>query len=516
MFLATFRFFVFLGVSLAVYYVLPGKFRPVWLLAASTGFYILAGTAYTIVYPVITILSVWRGTRRIEKNRKDPAACRRTFHVVLWLNVGILAALKYTNFLLRNLFLVLHLTGSSAPAPVTAWRASLGVSFYTLQALSYLIDVYWGTVQADDSLVHVALFTSWFPQMSSGPISRWKQLSPQLYTPHAFNWDRFCGGLMRMLTGLAKKLVLAENLGIYVNALFDGEQVYNGWMIWAGMIAYLVQLYADFSGCMDLVLGAAQCFGIEMAENFDRPFHSRSIQEFWKRWHITLGAWAQDYIMFPILHSRCWNRMRKTLRKRFGKEFSRTFPSYLAMLILWLFIGIWHGGDWRYVMEMVWFWLVIMCGQIFASSLSVIKKKCGIREDGRGWQYFQSVRTALIFMTGVTLFRARSTSEGIRRILRAVRPRYLSVSHTASQIRTFLSGFGTVDLKKSAVCIAFGLTVLLFESHLHSRGSSMPAWLGKRRLVIRWLLLYALIFGVLLFGVYGPGYVASDFIYGGF
>ena len=286
-------------------------------------------------------------------------------------------------------------------------------------------------------------------------------------------------------------------------------------MIWIGMSLYLIQLYADFSGCMDIVLGSAECFGIYMPENFDRPFHSQSIQEFWKRWHITLGAWAQDYIMYPILRSGLWKKLRKALKQRFGKEASRTVPSYIAMLVLWLFMGLWHGGDWKYVMEMVWFWLVIMLGQIFADPLQGLKDRLHIG-DTPLWRGFCSVRTALIFGLGVTVFRADNVLQGFSRIRSAFSPGALHPAVFSTMAARFTVSFSQEELRRIIISALVGMVIFAVQILLRRRDRLLRSALAALPLPLRWLAWYILLFAVLLMGVYGPGFEASAFIYGGF
>lgn len=516
MFLVTFEFLAFLAVSITSYYVMPLKIRWMVLLAASLVFYLMAGTPYTLVYLVTTIVTVWAGSNYIDRVRADQKKAKRALIATILVNAGILAALKYTNFFLSNFKAVGGLFGVGENIKTVHWAASLGVSFYTLQSLGYLLDVYWETSKPQKNVFKLALFASWFPQMSSGPISRYHQLGEQLWAPNRFSYEQLCSGLQRMLYGFVKKLVIAENIGIYVNYIFDDSANFNGWFIWLGMAAYLLQLYADFSGCMDIVLGASECFGIRMPENFDRPFHSRSIQEFWKRWHITLGAWVQDYIMYPILHSKTWGKMRRSLKKKYGKGASKNVPTYLAMLILWFCMGIWHGGAWRYVCEMVWFWLVIMTGQLLDRRLKKMTKALHINTASRLYHGFQSVRTTLIFGLGVTFFRASSVPRALHYLKGAFSPSCLRPSNFVSQLDVYMNLFSRTDFLKALVSIAAGLVILFVLVIFEAKGKSFRVWLAAQNVVIRWGILYAMLFVVILFGVYGPGFNASEFIYGGF
>lgn len=516
MFLVSFWFFVFMAVSLALYYLAPGRFQWIVLLAVSFAFYALAGVPWTAVYLLSTVFVVWAGSNYIDRIRADVRRARRVLVLCLVLAAAPLAALKYSNFFLTNLRTVCGLFGRGQSIQTVNWTASLGVSFYTLQAIGYLLDVYWGTSAPQKNICKVALFTAYFPQMSSGPVSRYHQLEDQLYAPHAFDYRNFCFGLQRMLVGYVKKLVVAENIGIYTNYIFQDGANYGGIFLWLGMAAYLVQLYADFSGCMDIVLGASECFGVRLPENFDRPFHSRSIQEFWKRWHITLGAWVQDYIMYPILRSRLWNKMRRKLKVRFGKNAAKKLPAYLAMLILWFYMGLWHGGAWRYVMEGMWFGAVIISGQLLERPFEKIRAFLHIREESRWWHGFQSIRTAVIFGIGVFFFRASGVRQALHEIKACFSPACLAPGVFAAQLNVFLEPLARGDCLRALVSIAAGCIVMCTLFVFQAQGRSLYEWLAKRNIVLRWILLYAALFTVILFGVYGPGYDAAQFIYGGF
>ena len=516
MFLITLRFLAFLAVLLLVYYLLPGKVQWAVLLAGSLFFYWAAGTPWTFIYVAATTLATWQGACMAQTQREKGTCSPKVLILPLGVDIGLLAVLKYSNFALLNIKRLLALLHISTPIVPVHFIAALGISFYTLQAVGYVMDVYWGSAKAEKNLLKVLLFLCWFPQMTSGPISRYNQLAPQLFEGHSFSYERLCSGAQRILIGFVKKLVLADNLGIYVGYMLDSEMTYRGWMIWIGMIGYVLQIYADFGGCMDIALGAAQCFGIEMTENFDRPFHARSIQEFWKRWHITLGMWAQDYLMYPILRSGTFRNLQKWTKKRFGKNAARRYPAYLAMLILWLFIGLWHGGDWHYAAEVLWFWAVIVAGQLMENVSSKILEKLHINRESGAWHRFQSIRTAWIYGVGALFFMSESVMQGCRRIWYAIKPAYLSPSFFAAQMNAYLHIESRFALKKSAVCIFAGLVVMAACAILQARDDSLQAWISRRVLPVRWILLYGLLFMVILFGVYGPGYNAAAFIYGGF
>ncbi len=518
MFLVSLRFLFFLAALICVYYLSPGRVRWVVLLVGSISFYFFAGIPWTCIYLLLTWISVWIGGLLIARYRSGSSqySAKIVLVSVLLLNFGILAVLKYSNFFLLNTGRLFKLMGSNLFFGPVHFPAALGISFYTLQAAGYLVDVYRGEIVPQTNPGKMLLFLAWFPQMTSGPISRYGSLAPQLYMEQLFCYEDVCAGMQRMILGFAKKLILADQLSIYVSRLFDSGVTFRGWMIWGGMAGYVLQIYADFSGCMDIALGAAQCFGIKMQENFERPFHARSIQEFWKRWHITLGLWAQDYLMYPILRSSTWRHLQAWTKKHFGKKASRKLPAYLAMLILWLFIGLWHGGDWCYIAEVLWFWAVIVAGQLLDKKSGQLLQMLGVSVTSLFWQTFEKIRTAFVYAVGALFFMSGSVRLACRRIIAAITLTYLKPAYFWQQLHQYVWLFKRKELLKGMFSIIVGLVIMGAVVIIEARGSTFTKWLAERRLPVRWGILYFLLFSIILFGVYGPGYDAAAFIYGGF
>ncbi len=514
--LVSFWFFVFLAVSLTVYYIIPGKCQWVMLLAISLSFYALAGTPWTAVYLFLTVAAIWAGSNYIDRIRGNSGKAKAVLIVCLIVALAPLVVLKYSNFFLSSAKMVCGIFGGGQSIKMVNFVASLGVSFYTLQAVGYLVDVYWGTSKPQKSIWKTALFVCYFPQMISGPISRYHQLEDQLYAPHKFEYQRVCFGLQRILIGLIKKLVVAENIAVYANDIFDESANYSGLFLCIGLAVYVIQLYMDFSGCMDIVLGASECFGVYLPENFDRPFHSRSIQEFWKRWHITLGQWLQDYIMYPILRSKLWKKMTKSLKASLGKKVSKSVPTYLAMMILWFYMGLWHGGAWHFVAEGIWFGAVIIVGQLLDNLFKKWKAFFHIDSEGKWWHGFQSARTAVIYAVGVLFFRASTVGRAVHYVKACLMPASFMPGVFIGQLRTFLAPLDFYDFLKSGISVTLGMAVLAVLFVFQAKGHSVYEWLASRNIVVRWAILYFLLFFVILFGMYGPEYDAAQFIYGGF
>ena len=298
--LISMEFLLFVILAAAGDYWIPKKYQWVWLLAFSYIYYV-SGDIRVTYFLVFTTFTSWaaaawmeQAAERIKDKKKARQAKRRILALALVLNFGVLGALKYTNFAIDT---VNSLFGAEFGS--LKLLLPLGISFYTFQSMGYILDVYWGKAKAEHNLFRFALFVSFFPQILQGPIGRYDSLSQQLYAPHAFSWERSERAFLRILWGYFKKMVIADNAVIFVDAIFDHPDLYDGLGI-VGVLAYSVQLYCDFSGGMDVVIGVAELFGIRLDENFKRPYFAVSITDFWHRWHITLGTWMKDYVFYPV------------------------------------------------------------------------------------------------------------------------------------------------------------------------------------------------------------------------
>lgn len=512
--------------------MMPGRFQWIVLLLASLAFYFLCAQPYTFLYVLLSVVTVYYAARRIDRlsarRRIQPGdeqseaklgrQIKTVYILALFVIIGMLAALKYSNFVLGNVSLIAKLFMPQTEIITVHFAASLGISFYTLQMAGYLTDVYWGMVESEKNIARLALFNLYFPQMISGPINRYKSLSGELYSRHSFEYGKVRSGIWRIVIGFFKKLVISEQLIGAVDAVYADTQAYGGIFVWIGTFLYVIQIYADFAGCMDIVLGVSECFGIELAENFRIPFTSKSIQEFWQRWHITLGAWLKDYIMYPLLRSAAWSRLTKKIKKGLGKKAARQLPTFLAMLVLWLAMGLWHGGGWNFIGEGIWFWLVIVLGQVLKPWGDILLKKLRVREEGRLWYVFQCVRTTFIYAVGALFFKAGSLTDALRMIGSALNPAQVmeSAYRILPVINSLDESMGTVKLGWAALGVLYGFVVMIMLGKMEKRNRPVREWLAEKPVVLRGVLTVLFIFSIIVFGAYGPGYSSSEFIYGGF
>lgn len=516
-------FLVFFAGLLLAYYLVPRGMQWPLLLGASLVFYLLSAKPYTIVYLFISVAVAFRaggyidkaGQEIREKEKKGwDAACLRkkqkqAFIAAVSVNLALLAVLKYTNSLLGNLQSVFNLLGMNIQLGTVGWVASLGISFYTLQVVGYLADVYWGISRAQPNIFKLLLFTAYFPQIISGPISRYGQLEEQLYAQHRFDYCAVAFGAQRIMWGFFKKLVIAERIAPVVQAVYTPGAGQEGFLVTGATLLAAFQIYTDFSGNMDIVLGVSECFGIRLAENFNTPFFSRTLQEFWQRWHITLGSWLKDYVMFPLLKSRAFGRLGKWLKAHWGKKVAKLLPPMLAMLLLWLVNGVWHGAAWKYMAVVLWFWLAVAAGQVLAPVTGWLTRTLRINTESFSWHAFQSLRTLGAYAIGVLFFTAKGVGHALALLKSAVTVFNPQMLFTYE----FQALFNTDN---DMYIMLAGLVVLFFAEAYMQGGRSLRGWVAAQNLPFRWALYYVLLFVILIFGIYGPGYSAAEFIYAGF
>ncbi len=504
-------FLLFFILSLGVYYIIPKRFQWIALFVFSLAFFHFSAADYTIIYAVAAVLVTTLCTHGITMAKETGNGKKAKLWLVLGLvvNLGILATLKYSNFFINNINLASSLVGSSARIPQLNLLAPLGISFYTMSVVGYLLDVYWDICPAQTNLVKTALFVGYWPQLTSGPITRYNEVKDQLYAGHKFDSKQIAFGMQRMLWGIFKKLVISARLGVIVDTIYADTVTYNGFYIWVAAISFLFQLYTDFSGCMDIILGASECYGIILPENFRSPLFSRSVQEYWQRWHMTLGAWLKDYILYPVMRSRLWKGMTKWIKAHWGKKAAKQIPSILGMLCVWLFMGLWHGGAWKYIIGMgIWFWFLIAMAQVLEPVFKKIIAALKINTNCFSWHLFQSLRVFGLAVIGNMFFRIDGFMATLRTIKAGLFPNNPEIFFDGSLFKLGLDA-------PNFILMVIALLVLLIVSILQEKGS-LREQIAKQNLVFRWAIWYALIFGILIFGMYGPGYDPADFIYRGF
>ena len=482
------EFIAFGTISIFLFYCIPVKVRWVYLLLLNIAFIALSGNPLLIIYPVTTIFITWICTNGMEKAGSDEKTKKRFLALGLTANLGVLIVLKYANL---GIYTYNALT-RSVIEPIR-FLIPLGISFYTMSVMGYLFDVYYEIEKPEKNYFRLLLFGTYFPLMISGPIVRYGETSIQLRADKGFDDTRLIKGIIRIMWGFFKVLVISERLAV----ICSGE--YKGIFVLLAAICFTLRLYANFSGSMDIVIGLSSVLGIELPENFDRPFASETIQEFWQRWHITLGSWLRDYVLYPLLRSRVFTDLSKKLKDRYGKKKSGKITTYLAMLVLWIFAGLWHGAAWKYIWGVgLLQWIYIVVGEITRPHFEKQYNKAGINTRSTVLVLLRRARTFLLMSLALVFFSAESLRAGFGTIADA----FVSSGH--------ITDVG-LDTKNLAILIT-SLIAWILVSCLRRQKEYENRSYG----IIRWVVLYGLIFAVILFGSYGPGYSAAEFIYQGF
>ena len=520
-----FGFFVFLSAVFILYFIAPKKYRWLVLLLSSYVFYALADIRMTalliIITAVVFVCGIWMdNTHRKQKklfdsmdanwlkhNKKHAAARfmkkRRAILLISLLTCfGTLAFLKYYNFAAINL----NILGMNLPLFHTL--LPLGISFYSFQSLGYAIDIYRGKYPADRNFFKFALFVSFFPQIVQGPISRYDELARQLYAPNEFEYTRAKYGVQLIAWGYLKKLVIADRAFLLADLILTNFIDYSGAQVVLGLLAATLQVYTDFSGGIDITRGIAQVLGIDMPENFTRPFFSCSLSEYWRRWHITLGTWMRDYLLYPLSLSKPFGKLGKWSRKIMGNYFGKLFPTCLAMFVVFLAVGIWHGAEWRFIVFGIYNGIIIVGGILIAPLVSAFQKKHpNIRVDVPFWRVLICLKTFALVFIGKYFSAATDLSQAFALMKHSLFNFFSPSSKSASLSETF---------GHKQFFIFFAMAVFLFfVSLFQERGLQIRDVLAKQHIVIRWTVYFAILFLILIFAM-DDTQQAKGFVYANF
>ena len=489
--LISMEFLIFVGIAVIGYYLIPKRFQWIWLLIFSYIYYASSGIKilFFLLYTTITTYGTGRLLDRVnhkELPRNEAKSRKRRILIgCLLLNFGMLAVLKYTNFAIENVNAIFH-AGISFQKLILP----LGISFYTFQSMGYIIDVYWGKYEAEKNPFRFALFVSFFPQLLQGPIGRFDRL---LYEQHSFDLLKAQYALQLMLWGFFKKLVLADRAAVVVNQVFQNYTQYSGVTNIVAVLMYSIQLYMDFSGGMDVVMGVAALFGVELDQNFKRPYFATSITDFWHRWHITLGTWMKDYIFYPVSLSKWMGKFGKWSKKAFGKKTGRVVPICVANIIVFLVVGIWHGAAWKYIAYGLYNGLIIAISSLLAPLYRKGFEKFHINPKSGAWHVVQILRTFLLVNISWYFDMAVSLSAAFAMMKSTVTGFSLA---TLTDGSLMMLGLDKLDY----MILAMGCLVVFLISFLKERGIQIRESLGRKPLVIRWAVYGMLVFGIPMFG----------------
>lgn len=342
-----------------------------------------------------------------------------------------------------------------------------------------------------------------------GPICRYSETAVSLYEGRPLLYKNAAYGYQRIIWGLFKKMVIADRLNPLVAKIFDNYGDYGGAIVVVGAVLYTFQLYADFSGCIDITIGAGEIFGVKIPENFRQPFFSRTASEFWRRWHITLGAWFKDYVFYPISLTKFVKNLSKKGKNRFGKHAGQLITSAFALFGVWFCNGLWHGTGWNYIFFGLYYFVLIFAASAFEPLIERGTARLGIRRDGVCYQIFQRTKLLIIVFIGEMFFRAATLTAGMEMFGK------IFTDFRGSQlIDGTLLKLGISEADYGAVF--FGFLVVLAVGVIHEKGISIRDKVAGFRLAPRWSIYYGAILLVIILGAYGPGYRPVDLIYAGF
>ena len=520
-------FVCYLICTIVLYYLMPKKVQWIFLLIASYVFYALADPRY-LIFIITTTVSVWFIALKVEKinteqndylqahkkelSKEEKQAYKNKMKSKRWkwlllclfFNLGILSVTKYTNFVLSNvvgLFL-----GDKAFQPIDL-IIPLGISFYTFQSLGYVIDVYRGKQEAQHNIFKFALFVSFFPQLAQGPISRYGDLAPTLLAPHKFERKTFSYGAMRILWGYFKKVVLADRILAGVTTLISGGE-YTGAYVFCAMMFYAFELYCDFTGGIDITIGIAEAMGIRVTENFNLPYFSKNIKEYWNRWHITMGTWFTDYLFYPLSVCSPMLKLSKWSRKHLPKAIGKRVTVYLSCFIVWLATGIWHGAAWNFIVWGLTNYVVIMVSQELEPLYAKFHAKFHLKGKPP-YEVFQILRTVFL-MSMIRMF------DCYRNV--PLTFKMLGSMFTSFKISTFFDGsLLNIGLTASDYAVlVVGFAVVLGVSIMKLKCDNVRDKFYDKPGLLFYNIMALLLVVILVFGAYGVGYDSTQFIYGQF
>lgn len=530
MLFTSYDFIFFVMLVFLLYFTICKRFQWQLLLVASYIFYAFSGignllyllattiSTYLISYQMSKILmrqkaylaNEGKSLSRDEKKQYKQLNKKKTWHLLLLsiiINIGMLSVVKYTDFTIHNINGIFNAFGSGVHLSFLNIMLPLGISFYIFKNVGYSIDVYRGKYNAESNIFKLALFTSFFPQLIQGPISRFDDISTSLFDRHDYNARAMSRGLQRILWGFFKKLVIADRMLIGMQALLDDPQMYQGVYVFIAMLFYALQLYADFTGGIDITIGISECLGIKVAENFIRPYFSKNIKEYWNRWHITMGTWFTDYIFYPISVCKPMLNLSKFSRKTLGEQLGKRVPVWLACIVVWFATGIWHGSSWNFIV-----WGLVNCVIILISQeCEPLYKKfhASFKVEGSlGFKIFRIVRTVLL----LSMIRMFDCYRDVPLTFKMLGTMVTTWNLDALWNGTLMQiGLSAIDY----IILAVGV-IILFTVSMIQRSGSVRDKIYRYHYSLRFIIWFGLFVITILMGIYGIGYNESQFIYNQF
>ena len=484
-------FLIFFPIVILFYFLVPKKLRYIWLLGASLYFYMCWNVKYVILL-LISILTTWLAGYLVHKIQ-NTLARKWILAACLIVNIGILFFFKYFDFFLDSLNKVLSNVGIQAVESSFSVLLPVGISFYTFQALGYIIDVYRGNIEAEKNPLRYALFVSFFPQLVAGPIERSENLLSQVRNVDKmkiWNYENVTNGLTLMVWGLFVKMVIADRVAILVNTVFDGAYLYGTVALVAGALGFALQIYCDFMGYSTIAIGAAKVMGFTLMENFDTPYFATSISDFWRRWHISLSTWFRDYVYIPLGGNRC-SKIRK----------------YFNLMVTFGVSGLWHGANWTYVFWGFLHGVYQVVGDITKPFRQKLCKKTNAKTESFSFKLAQIVGTFALVDFAWIFFRADSLGIAVNYC-----KRMFTKWDPWSLFNGEIYNLG-LDRFEFNVLVIAAVVLLLVDLIRYCKKQMITEFLQEQCIWFRWGVILALIFATIIYGMYGIQFESSQFIY---
>ena len=514
-------FFVFLFLAFIVFYCCPVKARWGVLLMVSLAFCVCVAGWKALPMVVFASFMTWAGAicidlirRRCEKRLADEqsdskrraiqARSERCVKAVLLLSliltVGLFATIKVIK-VLDNMQLIYCYFRSDTMKLL----APLGMSYYILSLSGYVLDVYWKRYSAERNYFRILLFGVYFPRIVQGPISRYNKLGAEFKKELRYDRDKILFGLQLMLWGLGKKLVLADRINLFTSSIWSQKDP-PGCIVLLAFMMDAFRLYMDFSGYMDIVKGVSEIFGVKLEENFNHPFFSMSVAEFWRRWHISLGAWFRDYVFMPVSMTRWMKKVTKQLKKNSHKHLSRMIKVSVPLLITWILTGLWHGTGANYLVWGLYYGILITVSELIAEPTDKFCSLIHLDRASISWRVFCMFRTFLFFTIGRMITVPGDLGKTFEYMQCIIMKNRIWCMFDESVFEYGL------DYRQFNVLL-IGAILVVIVSLLQEKGVPIREKIAKQPLLFRWAIYLVAIFTILIFGIYGPSYTPSNFAY---
>lgn len=475
-------FVIFFLIVFSIYWCLPHRFRWILLLISSYYFYMSWNAKYVVLILFTTVISY--GAAIILENTKKKSTKKLIVLGTVVSSIGLLFFFKYFNFVSESIASLLSMFAIKIDPVTVKLLLPVGISFYTFQTLSYVIDVYKGDVPAEHHFGYYAVFISFFPQLVAGPIERTGNLLPQIKGKHNYDYNQVTYGLKLMAWGYFKKIVIADTLAIYVSRVYDSPHNYQGFSLVLASLFFAIQIYCDFSGYSEIAIGTAKMLGINLMTNFKSPYFSQSVKEFWSRWHISLSTWFRDYIYIPLGGNRV-GKMRQSIN----------------LMITFLVSGLWHGANWTYVV-----WGGIHGAAQIIENIVITKNKL------KSFGIFRWIRVLFVFLFSVFAW-IFFVSKSLGDALYVITNMFVGITSPLVYLK---QGFGTLitTTKEGIILLFLFIPIILMGvyDYVSLKGDVIEI-ISSKKIQVRWTVYYVFTLFLLLWISTNIEYTQPEFIY---